>query len=215
MDKETRPSTYISDEVKNAIIANGGIPIAILPPDQGVHSIKTQVDYKLSPADMETLVAQIKLCNGIILQGGWDSFHHEIAVARYCYENNIPLLGICAGHSNVIKALGGSIKPCNPKIHLQTENLDGYAHDITILPNTLFHKIIGKTKMQVNSSHHNHADIVPPELVPSAFDPDGHPEVVESPTHKFFMAMKFHPECLAPRDPNHNAIFASFIKACL
>ena len=38
---QERPSVYVSTEMSNAVIDNGGIPIAILPPDKGSHSIKT------------------------------------------------------------------------------------------------------------------------------------------------------------------------------
>jgi gamma-glutamyl-gamma-aminobutyrate hydrolase PuuD len=228
-DKEARPSVFVSCEVKDAVIANGGVPIGILPPDSGTHSIKTQANYNLSESAQAVLIEQIKSCNGIILQGGWDSFYHELFAARYCFENDVPLLGICAGHSNIIKALGGSIKKSNDAVHLKS--MDEYAHEISIIKGTKFHQIIGKSKIQVNSCHHNHADLVPRVLCPSAFDPDGFPEVVEAPNHKFFIGMKFHPEVAriaspagnevtpsskapCPKDENFNKIFQAFVAAC-
>lgn len=50
-DKEDRPSTFTSDEIKDAVITNGGIPIGIVPPDKGVHNYKIETDYKLTEID--------------------------------------------------------------------------------------------------------------------------------------------------------------------
>lgn len=39
----------------------------------------------------------VKLCDGILLQDGGACDNYEMIVAKYCYDNNIPTLGICCG----------------------------------------------------------------------------------------------------------------------
>lgn len=52
--------------------------------------------------------------------------NYEFIVAQYCYENNILILGICAGQNAIAKALGGSTykfdEPTS-NIDLQTEKM--------------------------------------------------------------------------------------------
>ena len=39
-------------------------------------------------------------------------------IAKYCYENDVPILGICAGQNNIARALGGTTyKISNPEKH--------------------------------------------------------------------------------------------------
>ena len=42
------------------------------------------------------------------MQGGIETDNYEIIIAKYCYDNNIPVLGICAGQNNIVRALGGA-----------------------------------------------------------------------------------------------------------
>ena len=68
--------------------------------------------------EKENLIAQLKLCDGVILQGGAETDNYEIVIAKYCYENDVPILGICAGQNNIARALGGTIyKIPNPEKH--------------------------------------------------------------------------------------------------
>jgi len=210
-DGEERPSMYTSVEIKDAVIDNGGIPITIIPTDKGVHNVKINPDYKMSEKDRDLLFEQIKLCDGIILQGGNANFWYEPIIARYCIDNDIPLFGICAGQGNINRAFGGTLKPSNAEKHYIGFD---YVHDMTIVPNTKLHQIIGKDKMRVNSIHKNHIDALANELTPSAFDDDGFPEVIEIASKRFCIGVKFHPECLYHKDSDHNNLFKAFISAC-
>ena len=48
--------------------------------------------------------------------------------------------------------------------------------------------------MPVNSSHHQSVNVVAPSLIASALAPDGIVEAIESPTHRFFLGIQWHPE---------------------
>ena len=115
--KETTGDRYdalFRDEVKNAIIDNGGIAIGIL-------SSKTEIDFtpangadtwdeNLSEREKIDFIEQIKLCDGIIFQGGSYSLKYESWLAKYTFDNDIPTLGICAGQNAMIRGVGGTTK---------------------------------------------------------------------------------------------------------
>lgn len=54
----------------------------------------------------DKIIQQIKLCDGIILQGGINYSTYEVNLAKYLIDKNIPVLGICAGVNCLIKAGG-------------------------------------------------------------------------------------------------------------
>ncbi len=65
----------------------------------------------LNNIEYDNLISQIKLCNGILLQGSGACDNYEMIVAKYCYDNNIPTLGICCGQNVMVRALGGNKNP--------------------------------------------------------------------------------------------------------
>ena len=211
-----RLKTTISDEVKDAIFENGGIAIGILPTQNKVAIIEQnkiyEVDKILNKKDKENLITQIKLCDGIILQGGILSDIYEIFIAKYCYDNNIPLLAICAGQNNMVRALGGTIKMVdNPEFHLQPNK--EIVHSIKIDKNSYFYRIVKTEKLMVNSRHKRVVDNEACLRV-SAKDEEGNIEVIEAPNKRFFIGVRFHPESLCKNFKEHNAIFKEFINVC-
>lgn len=215
-----RPNTLIRDEVKDAIFANGGIAIGILPTmseiklvdNDNEHEIANKLNELFTTQEVADLAQQIALCDGIILQGGIRSDAYEMWVAKYCYEHNIPTLAICAGQNNLVRGVGGSMKKvANPELHNQ--QTQDYVHDIKVTPDSLFGKIVGVDKMAVNSRHKNVIND-PAGLAVVAYDNEGNIEVVEDRKKKFFLGMRFHPESLCKTDAKHNAIIKAFVQAC-
>ena len=204
--------TYIRDEVKQAIFDNGAIAIAILPPDKDIKYIENNLKEDLNEKEYEDLIYQIKLCDGIILQGGGESDNYECIVAKYCYENNIPILGICAGQNNIARAIGGTTcKIDNPEKHMQMTKQ--YVHKIKIDKTSKFYKIIKKEEIMVNSRHKRTIKDCP-KLEKVGFCEDGYADVIESKDKNFYIGVRFHPESLYKIDENMNNIFKSFINEC-
>ena len=204
--------TYIRDEVKQAIFDNGAIAIAILPPDKDIKYIENNWKEDLNEKEYEDLIYQIKLCDGIILQGGGESDNYECIVAKYCYENNIPILGICAGQNNIARAIGGTTcKIDNPEKHMQMTKQ--YVHKIKIDKTSKFYKIIKKEEIMVNSRHKRTIKDCP-KLEKVGFCGDGYADVIESKDKNFYIGVRFHPESLYKIDENMNNIFKSFINEC-
>lgn len=210
---DSRTDSLIRDEVKQAIFDNGALAIGILSTDDEImFSSDNFMEYD-EKINKSVIIEQIKLCDGIILQGGSESEAYEPFIAKYCYDNDIPCLGICAGQNNIARGLGGTIKCVNnPDFHNRPN--DQYVHNINIIDkNSKIFNIIKKDNIRVNSRHKNVLDSYP-LLKVTAVDEDGYPDVVESEIKHFYIGIRFHPESLYKIDENHNNIFKAFIGAC-
>lgn len=211
LKEQIRPNMYIRDEIKQAIFDNGGIAIGIILPKNEKVDVGDKWDNNLNSEEYNNLVSQIKLCDGILFQGGGACDNYEMIVAKYCYDNNIPTLGICCGQNVMVRALGGTTKLVeNPTKH-NTNDL--YVHFVRIVDNTKFFKIIGKEKIKVNSRH-NRTIETHPNLIVNCICEDGYIDGLEASDKTFYMAFRFHPESLYKVDKYHNKIFEEFIKAC-
>lgn len=205
--------TYITDATKQAIFDNGAIAIGILPTEIHVNYKGNNSEWEdtLTEIQKNNLISQIELCNGIILQGGLEMDNYEFIVAKYCYDNDIPILGICAGQNAIAKALGGSTyKIPNPEKHNVSRQ---YVHSIKIDRNSKFYSIIGREEIMVNSLHCNTIGTCP-YLDKVAFCEDGYADVIEAKDKNFYVGVRFHPEDLYSKDSKINNIFKSFINSC-
>ena len=87
------------------------------------------------------------------------------------------------------------------------------SHSITIAPGSLLDRIVKRTRMKVNSSHHQSVKTVGRSLVASATAPDGIVEAIEHPRHPFFLGLQWHPEFLFERHLLHRRLFQMFLRA--
>ena len=208
---ETRPNMFIRDEIKQAIFDNGGIAIGIILPKNERIDVEDKWENNLSTIEYDNLISQIKLCDGILFQGGASCDNYEMIVAKFCYDNNIPTLGICCGQNVMVRALGGTTKLIENPIKHNTNEL--YAHTVRIIDNTKLSKIIEKETIEVNSRHKKTVDTYP-NLIANCVCEDGYIDGVEAIDKTFYMAVRFHPESLYKFDNNHRKIFEEFIKVC-
>lgn len=210
--EETRPNMYIRDEIKQAIFDNGGIAIGIVLPKDEKNDVSDEWKYNLNKEEFDNLISQIKLCNGIVFQGGGACDNYEMIVAKYCYDNDIPTLGICCGQNVMVRALDGTTKlVVNPEKHNDIHKT--YVHTAKLDTNSKLYKIIGKEEIKVNSRHKKTID-KHPKLNINCLCDDGYIDGVEASNKTFYMAFRFHPESLYKIDKNHNKIFEEFIKTC-
>lgn len=215
----SRFNTFIRDEMKDALFDNGAIAIAILPTSEAIrvdsdneHEIYSRLDDLFTPEEQSNMIAQIRICDGVILQGGNASDAYEIWIARYCYEHDIPMLAICAGQNNMVRAMGGTTKTSNNSTMHNKPNQD-YVHGIKVECDSRFFDLIKSKKMMVNSRHKVSIDN-PANLSVSAYDEDGNIEVVEDKGKACFIGIRFHPESLYKIDKKHNSIFTKFVQIC-
>lgn len=219
IDKK-RTFVYIPDEIKNALYKNNAIAIGIIPSMKNIIlvdqanevDVYNNLENLFTQQEKQNMIAQINLCDGIILSGGSNSDAYEMWVAKYCYNNDIPILGICAGHNNLIRGIGGKTKKvANPEIHSQPD-VD-YVHSIKIDKLSNFYNFVNVENMKVNSRHKNTIDTIN-NLTVAAYDVYGNIEVTEDKTKRCFLGMRFHPESLYLKDKLHNQIFKKFIDIC-
>ena len=209
---KNKKDTFIREEVKQAIFDNGGIAIGILPSEDIIKYTNDNWKDNMSLIEKENIITQLSLCNGIILQGGIETDNYECWIAKYAYDHDIPILAICAGQTNLARALGGkTYLISNPEKHnLPKEN---YVHNISIDIRSKMFEIIQKKEIMVNSRHTK--DIKDcPLLNKVAICEDGYADVIESPIKKFYIGVRFHPESLYKIDENMNNIFKEFIEIC-
>ena len=210
--EKIRTDSLIRDEVKQAIFDNGAIAIGILSANDEIQYTVDDWNKCENEINKKEIIEQIKLCNGIILQGGNSNEAYENWIAKYCYENDIPTLGLCGGQNSIVRALGGTTyRIKNKEKHNQSK--EKYVHSIKIEKSSKFYNIIGKEEIMVNSRHNRDIDKCP-KLKKVAFCEDGYADVIESNDKLFYIGTRFHPESLYKIDENMNKIFKSFIEVC-
>ena len=167
----------------------------------------------------------------------------KIAAVRYARENNIPFFGICLGMQMAVvefaravlglkDAASTELNPETPYpvIDLmedqKTTTVKGGtmrlgAYDCLLKKGSLAHRLYGADKI---SERHRHryefndayrAEMEKAGLVVTGENPDtGLVEIVEIPSHPFFIAVQFHPEFKStPEVPQ--PIFKGFIEAAI
>jgi putative glutamine amidotransferase len=143
----------------------------------------------------------------------------DLDLARSAARSGVPVLGICGGMQTMNVACGGSLFQDIPSqtdhslAHRQSEPATRLSHSVSIVPNSILGRIVKQRTMRVNSSHHQSVKQAAPGLMVSALAPDGIIEAIESPTHRFFIGLQWHPEFLFDRYPVHRRLFQAFLTA--
>ncbi|HIQ94174.1 TPA: gamma-glutamyl-gamma-aminobutyrate hydrolase family protein [Candidatus Ventrenecus stercoripullorum] len=202
----------IRNEIKQAVFDNGGIAIGIISPNNEIQPAGDDWMKYNDLIDKENIIRQIKLCDGIILQGGNANEAYEPFIAKYCYDNDIPCLGICAGQNSIVRGLGGTTyKISNPEKHNQPSK--EYVHSVHIDTSSKFYNIVKVAEIMVNSRHKRTVGNCL-LLDKVGFCEDGYADIVESKDKTFYIGVRFHPESLYKVDENMNNIFKKFIESC-
>ena len=203
------------DDLRYLIVENGGIAIILTPSEKTMSFNDSDLGDStiLSDEEIEDLHVQADLCDGLILQGGDYSFAYEEKLAAYAIEKDIPLLGICAGFNNILRALGSNTYEDRTKGHAHYD-ID-YRHHIDVKENTLLHELIGSKDYSVNSFHNMvvNKEKVEAYATINACSDDGLVEGFELKDKRFILALKWHPE-LMKEEAFTKRLFARFLKAC-
>jgi putative glutamine amidotransferase len=150
----------------------------------------------------------------------------ELMLIDEAFRHRKPLLAICRGHQVLNVALGGTlvvdIASQLPKSmnHRRMEKRSEVVHEVQLTPDSILAKITGARNLGVNSTHHQAVAKVAPPLRVTAKSLDGIIEGLElrsvaANAAPFVLSVQFHPERLADRYSEHQAIFDEFSRACL
>ena len=208
----------------DCIARAGGTPVLLpsLESEQYVHDVLRTLDGLLLPggddADPALYGGEPHPKLGVTddLKGRF-----EAALARGALEAGVPLFGICGGIQILNVACGGTlhqdIAACTSSTtqHRVVQTESRACHSIDIVPGSRLHEIIGEARIRVNSTHHQGLDALGDALVATAHAPDGIVEAVERPGEPFVLAVQFHPERLAAREPMFQRLFDAFVEAVI
>ena len=203
------------DEIRYLIVKNGGTAIMLLPTEITLKFNDNDIEYNtvLSDEEKNELYRQIDLCDGFILQGGLYSANYEIEMAKKIIELDKPLIGICAGFNNILRAIGTDVIEDKTKSHDIYDK--EYRHEISIIKGTKLFDLVKKEKYNVNSIH---SMIAPKGNVEkyariSAISYDNLVESFELDNKKFVRGIKWHPELML-EDEFSDKLFKKFISKC-
>jgi putative glutamine amidotransferase len=209
---------YLPRSYVDGVRAAGGRPL-ILPPGD---------------ADAEHL---LDIVDGLILSGGGDvnpsryggaghdSIYHvshdrdefEIHLVNLALEREFPLLCICRGLQVLNVALGGDLHAHLPeavgdRIEHRDPERNPTRHAASVDPTSRLAEILGVTSLSVMSRHHQGARRVGRHLRAVAWAEDGVIEGLEHASHRFCVAVQWHPE-MSLDDPVQRRLFGALVTA--
>lgn len=212
-----------------------GIPLTYTDALERAGGAPVIVPLHLSEATLRAIFGRL---DGLLLAGGVDvhprefgeeveSFCGEIDEARddlelrltrWALNDTRPILGICRGIQMLNVAAGGSLYQDIPA-QWETELFHSYksgdpynlrAHPVEIEPGSRVARLLGATRLDVNSLHHQAVKRVAPGLRVVARAPDGIIEGVEAEDGRFIVGVQFHPELLHD-EPVMERLFEDFV----
>lgn len=202
----------IVDDIRHILINNEALVVGVLPTDRKlVFKEDEDIDkYILSIEEKNDLEETINKLDGIILEGGLVSNIYEEEIARICIEKDIPLIGICSGFNNLVRALDGKVHNNVSIFHNQFGVK--IAHEIEIDENSKLFDIMKRKKILVNSIHTRVAyeNEIKNCKVVAKCPIDNTVEAIELENKQFIMGIKWHPELMEDMNP----IFKEFVKVC-
>ncbi len=212
---------YMNFDYFAAILDNGGIPV-MLP----IEASESTWDEYLDRVD------------GILFTGGQDvnpvlykqtpmettlytcpeRDALEYGLCKKAIEKNKVILGICRGEQLLNVACGGTLYQDLPTYrpssiaHRQTTPNHLPSHDVKVVEGSPLQLLTNKTRISVNSTHHQGIDKLGKGLVAMAFATDGLTEGVFMPDKKFVWAIQWHPERMYKEHAAARLIFEEFIR---
>jgi len=215
---ETLPRTYVE-----ALEEAGALPV-LLP---------NATDPALAPACLD-------LVDGLLLSGGDDPHprlfgeephpnletvderrdRFELALVAEARARGMAVFGICRGVQILNVALGGDMvqdigsQTDAPLRHTQRTLDDTGWHAVDVLPGSRVAELTGRTRLFVNSYHHQACRRPGEGLRVCATAPDGLIEALEDPSRPFFLGVQWHPEVGRQRpDSGSLQLFTGFVAA--
>ena len=191
--------------------------------------------------DTSNVADKLKGVQGVIVPGGFGprAMEGKIATIQYVREQNIPYLGLCLGMQMAVVEFARHVvgldahtteldeSTSHPVIDYLPEQYAGIdyggtlrlgLYDCEIQEGTLAHKVYQTTAIKERHRHRyefNNAykqQLEEKGMVFSGVNPQtGLAEIIEIPSHPFFIAGQFHPEFLSRPNRPH-PLFLAFVK---
>lgn len=173
--------------------------------------------------DQEGAKAELSKVDCLIMTGGEDidpSYYNEepdpaledvnkerdvsdMAMLQEAIDEDMPVLCTCRGAQVLNVLSGGSLYqdiPSTPEfkdsgiLHRDPEEIDFTYHELTIEEDSLLAKIVGETRLNVNSWHHQGLKDIGENLKVTAHSDDNMVECIERTDCSYVIGVQFHPE---------------------
>lgn len=208
---------------KEAVYKHGGLPV-----------------YLPSVGTDEEMAGILNRLDGIIIVGGSDiepSFYgakrspkcersaperdeYEIRLAKIALEAKMPVLGICRGMQIINIMMGGTLFQDLSDIgrevleHRNSPKKDYKRfHAVNVERDSRLHSIFGKTRIDVNTSHHQAVAKAGDRLDVSSRADDEIVEGIEYTGDSYMIGVQWHPEAMADSEST-DRLFADFLFNC-
>jgi putative glutamine amidotransferase len=189
----------------------------------------------------ESIERFVGLCDGFIFAGGADiepcrygEERHENLGETTPYRDQVefltfaeilktrkPIMGICRGSQLINVALGGTLYQDIPSeiksdlTHKQEHPHSEPAHEANVVSGSLLHLIIGKSRININSLHHQAIKGLGRGLEPMAVADDGIIEAIhKTDDDRLLWGFQWHPEKTFDNSEDSRAIFKKFVEEC-
>jgi putative glutamine amidotransferase len=202
-----------------ALVGSGGLPVALPHLPALAAEYLERIDALLVTGgafDVDPcLYGEAERHHTVTLKEGRTAA--ELALLQGALQRGLPVLGICGGEQLLAVALGGSLIQHIPQAlpaalaHEQANPRHEAGHAVEVIAGTLLHRIVGVTRMRVNSSHHQAVRDPGPFALVDATAPDGVIEGIEDERYAFCLGVQWHPEFLI--DAGDRRIFDAFVAA--
>jgi len=147
----------------------------------------------------------------------------EFAAIRRALKLKLPILGICRGAQLLNVACGGTLygdvqrEKHSELKHIDNAHYDTYRHAISIVAGSPLEQWYGRSRLQVNSYHHQGVRDLAACFEPMAFAEDGLVEAFRDPKAEFAVGLQFHPERMKEEAAGNGKIWMAFgaaVRAC-
>jgi putative glutamine amidotransferase len=150
-----------------------------------------------------------------------------LSLVEACVERGIPIFGICRGLQEMNVAMGGSLHPEireipgrmnhrmprleNGEIHPDPTVVFAERHDVTLVPDGAFARILGRDKIRVNSLHGQGVLEPGRRVVIEGVAEDGTVEAIRiADAPGFALGVQWHAEYEAASNAVNRALFEAF-----
>jgi putative glutamine amidotransferase len=148
-----------------------------------------------------------------------------LPLARAVLETGMPLMAVCRGFQELVVALGGTLHQKVHEVegyHDHRENPDdpidvmyGPSHPVDLVEGGMLHKMVGATRVMVNSLHSQGVARLPGGVTVEAIADDGLIEAFTvDGTPGFALGVQWHPEWRVTENELSSAMFKAFGVAC-